>query len=374
MSRKLVCIGNGPVMSFTPYMAKLALTLKSMNIDVKFITWKRKQDYTTAKDPDNISQYCLLHSGMVKLPKMFLVLTYIYWMIKLFVFILFSKDRYYFCSRFENCFPVWLASKFRSINYIYADRDSLFSTYSWPRPLKALIKSIESKIATSSFVHLIPGHSRNFTGNDNVEVVQNLPASWTLSKSIEIAKSRKSNCTEPECLCVYLNGWLAPTRGRKHIINAISNVAISDRVKFIVAGDFDQDFSDAISDCTNVHMLGRLSNEEALSYYYSSDIVVSLYDPSIEINVKAEPNKWWDCVFTNTPFVTNYGIETLSGFEGLVPFYQIDYQDEMSLSQFIETISLDPKYKRNKEFTQDVNYPYWDEKVENIISKFLEEV
>lgn len=373
MSRKLVCIGNGPVMSFTPYMAKLALTLKSMNVDVEFITWKRESDSTTAKDPDNINQYCLLNSGRLSVPKCFLVITYIYWMLKLFAFVLLSKDRYYFCSRFENCFPVWLGSKFRSINYIYADRDSLYSTYSWPSAIKPLIKWVETKIATSASVHLIPGESRDFTGHVNVEIVKNLPASWTLNKSIQIANSRISEGTDSEQLCVYLNGWLAPTRGRKHIINAICNANLLDKVKFIVAGDFDQDFSDTISGSTNVEMLGRLSNEEALSYYYSSDVVVSLYDPSIEINVKAEPNKWWDCVFTNTPFVTNYGIETLAGFKGLVPYYQIDYQDEMSLSYFLETVSLDEKYKRNRTNTQDVNYPYWDERIKDIINKFLEE-
>ena len=369
MKSDIVCIGNGPVMSFTPYMAKLALTLDSLGYKTKFITWCRLSDQTTAKDPDSVVVHTIYRRGRSGNTSTSLVFMYLFWMIKLFFYILKSRDKNYICSRFENCFPVWLASKFRPISYIYADRDALHSTYNWPTPLKFLIKKIETKIALAAQFHLIPGKSRDFTFSDNVRVVPNVPATWIVKTAIALSKNRTK---KKENFTVYINGWLAPTRGRDQILNVISSAKLKHRVDFIVAGDMSPDHIDVMKRQKNVTYLGRLSNELALSYYYSSDVVVSLYDPTIEINTKAEPNKWWDCVVTKTPFITNFGISTLPLFEGLVEYDVIDYFKHNSLENCL--IKRSNEYEcaaleSNEDFSGLV---LWDIQIRDLLDEFIE--
>ena len=60
----------------------------------------------------------------------------------------------------------------------------------------------------------------------------------------------------------------------------------------------------------NVTHYGELSQHEALALYRQADLACTFYDPAIQINRYAEPNKWWDCVFMGTPPVLNEGIAT----------------------------------------------------------------
>lgn len=369
MKNKIVCIGNGPVMSFTPYMAKLALTLEGMNLRAKFLTWQRLSDKTTATDPSCIDVEVLMFKGRSDTSSASLVMLYLLWMFKLFFFILKSDDTHYICSRFENCFPIWLASKFRKLNYIYADRDALHSTYNWPKVIKWFIKWLESKISLAAKVHLIPGQSRDFTNGTNVKVVPNLPSTWILETAKDIYKSR-GRITEDGILTVYINGWLAPTRGRVHILNALSSAKLKNSVKFIIAGEMQEEHIKSFEKQINVRYLGRLSSEEALSYYYDADVVVSLYDPSIEINTKAEPNKWWDCAVTRTPFITNFGIDTLEQFTDLVEYELIDYTDVHSLETCLLYYAGKNREKNSIITKDDMSVELWDNQVLDIINDF----
>lgn len=371
MNKKIICLGNGPVMSFTPYMAKLAMTLKHLNLDIDFVTWERESDITTAVDPDNVKVNVLMRKGNKESSRLMLLLFYFLWMFKLFFYVVSTNhdNKLFICSRFENCFPVWVASFFKKIEYIYADRDALHFTYKWPYLIKIIIKKVESLMAARAVVHLIPGESRDFTKLNNVVVVNNLPSSWVLNEAFLIHEKR--NIIKKDKVIVYINGWLVTTRGLEQILAAITSKELIDFYEFIIAGDVDNKLLDAIKKMNNVKYLGRLSNEEALSYYYDSDVVISLYDPAIEINRKAEPNKWWDCVATNTPFITNNNIDTVINFDGLVKYWVIDYNEQKSLLKFL--FYNKNEIKQHDKCLANVNIELWDVKISNLINKVINE-
>ena len=97
---------------------------------------------------------------------------------------------------------------------------------------------------------------------------------------------------------------------------------------------------------------------------------MSLYDPSIEINTKAEPNKWWDCAVTGTPFITNFGIDTLKLFTDLVEYKEIDYTDDYSLEtcliNYAEKNISPPPVIANDAMTVEL----WDTQIVDIITDF----
>ncbi|MCL1044145.1 hypothetical protein L2737_02205 [Shewanella electrodiphila] len=362
--KKVICLGNGPVMSFTPYMAKLANVLCELGIATNFVTWVREDDVTTAKDPDNVETTILYKSKETKV-KFILVLKYFLWMIKVFLFASLSKEKYFICSRFENAFPLFLVSLFKNISYLYADRDNLHSTYKWPSIIKKVIYKIECLVAARAKIHLVPGLSRNFTSLNNVRIISNKPSRSLYNKAKLIFNSRDNNLDES--YVVYINGWITKNRGLHQISDAIVS-KYSKKVKFLIAGDATS-MSNELLTLDNVNYLGRLSNEEALSFYFESHLVISLYDPSIKINRLAEPNKWWDCVLSQTPFISNFGVSTVERYNDLVEFHLIDYKTPYSLFEAIEKVS---KINRTKKPVKLNCFKFWDDEMKDIIMEFID--
>lgn len=366
---KLYCLGNGPCMSFTPYMSKMANTLHSLKIPITFVTWNRVvAEDSLISDPENVSVIKLMNTKNTS-NKLLLFFQYLFWMAKVFFFFLFKKDLKIICSRFENVFPIWCLSKFKKINYIYCDRDNLHSTYAWPVGVKSALKKLETQIARDAKFHLIPGISRDFTGFDNVKVIPNLPDEKTLSEAYSYYQNNNyKDLKSKYSKVVYINGWLKPTRGLSHIKKALLNDRCND-ILFIIAGGADDEFLSVINERSNCLYLGHVSNAVALSYYYVSDVVIALYDPSIDINKVAEPNKWWDCALTKVPFITNYGITTLSDFKGYGNFVCIDYDDEQSLFRFLENDF--EMLNSIKKHPTSIDVQTWDKQFEILILEFI---
>ncbi|WP_133153758.1 glycosyltransferase [Vibrio sp. 10N.222.55.F9] len=357
-------------MSFTPYMSKMANSLDTLGIKVEYVTWARKD--LTGTDNGIDDPHCvelnLLMETQQSSNKVVLLFQYILWMLKLLTFFSFNgKNSKIICSRFETAFPIWILSKFVSLEFMYCDRDNLHSIYPWPNFIRKIIKYIETKVARDSKVHLIPGVSRDFTGFDNVRVIPNLPDRDTLEKSLQFSKENNLYALRSGYKnVVYINGWLKPTRGLVHIKDALFSNRCEDTL-FLIAGGIDTNLLRRIEGRTNCIYLGQLSNVVALSYYYIADLVVALYDPRIEINKVAEPNKWWDCAVTNTMFVSNFGIDTLKEFGKYANFGCIDYGAESALTEFLinDFDSLGLKARDIKSIEP------WDIQFNKVIQEFL---
>lgn len=365
---KFSIVGVGENITSIPYLYKLSNVLCELG-KVDYICWDRNDYSNSLKFPKNIDRKCVLSFRTNN--KYMLIIGYFFWFLSLLKYILIKGDsnRLYFASRLDAAGPLMLASLIRpSIKYVYLDRDAYHMTYKLGM-FKGLVEKIETTVASRSVFHFIPGKSRNFTKKENVRVIENTP-----NKSFFIEAEAKSKILQrTEKFTIYVNGWLVDTRGAQAILKCASNL---DKRKYqiIVAGPTQCVAIKELVKLPVVNYLGQLSNIDSLSYYFISDVVLSFYDPSIEINRKAEPNKWYDCVFTNTSFITNYGIETAKPFINCGLCYLINYDDDGALLRLIHDMnSHRKKYDEkegkndNKELLKQLGVDYWDEKVKNII-------
>jgi hypothetical protein len=322
MNYTLVAVGKD-IFAF-PYLYKLSNILTDLG-ELEYVHWDRSSKEDNVEQLDHIIYKKMI--GFCPTNKVSLLIGYVLWFFSLLKFFLFNADttRLYFVSRLDAAGPLMLASLVRpSIKYVYLDRDAYHMTYKLG-VFKGFVKKIETIVASRSVFHFIPGVSRNFKNNENVRVIENTPN----KKFLLEAETQRS-----EKFIIYVNGWLVDTRGAQAILKCANNLD-KDKYQVIVAGPTQCVAIKELVKLPVVNYLGQLSNIDSLSYYFISDVVLSFYDPSIEINRKAEPNKWYDCAFTNTPFVSNYGIQTADPFVKSGLCHLINYDDDRALLQLV---------------------------------------
>lgn len=358
---KFTLVAVGENITAYPYLFKLSTILKEEG-DLEYIYWSRTTDKHDTLD--DIEYNMIL--AVCPNNKASLLIAYFVWIFKLFTVFLKRppSERIYFVSRLDAAIAMWslrfLGKKFK---YIYLDRDAYHMTYQLGF-FKPFVRWFEASIAKQALYHFIPGKSRDFTKAKNVLTIENTPNRKIFEEAKELGKSLKKDIR----FTIYINGWLVKTRGASAILQAIKTLDPK-KFKVLVAGPVQcKPISDLI-DLDVVEYLGQLSNTASLSYYFISDLVLSFYDPTIEINRKAEPNKWYDCVFCGVPFLTNSGIETSEPFEKIGLAKTINYNSEEDLIKLLETSqhnrevsNIDPAVLINT-----LGVDYWDEKVRNVI-------
>lgn len=360
---KLSVVAIGKDFTQYPYLSKLIDVLSS-NGNVEYIYWNRGGSEKTV---ENISYKELLYSLPVN--KTNLIVGYIKWIFNIFKYIIKSDtgNTIFFTSRFDSALPFCIASIFsKKIEYVYLDRDCYHMTYSLGF-FKPIIKKIESIVGKRSLVHLVPGKSRDFTGFNNVVVVPNTPSHALFLEAKNRAKVLKKSST----FTIYINGWLVETRGANMILKALEMFNSSQiAINFLVAGPVKCSNINKLLEFDFVTYLGELNAQDSLSYYFVSDLVFAFYDPSIEINRFAEPNKWYDCVFSNTKFVTNKGLLTSSQLEDVGLAHTVQYGDFVELFKLILKL-MEENSKLNKEILENLGYQFWDVKVREIIEQLV---
>lgn len=356
-SYKYSIVAIGRNLQSYPYLAKMYDALSSLG-KTSYLHWDR--------DIGNNPLYkWALFSGKPR-NKIMLLFFYCLWVSKLFFFFLSKADRntIYFCSRLDAAFPAYFVGFFGvKIKYIYLDRDAYHMAYKLG-VFRPLIKFIETSVASKALRHFIPGESRNFTKLSNVCVIHNTPSFDFLEKAKVLSEEKKRSIK----FTVYINGWLTDTRGSGFILKAVKKLD-PEVYNVYVAGPSECEAIDELKELPVVEYLGQISNIEALSYYYLSDVVFSFYDPSIEVNRNAEPNKWYDCAFTGTAFITNNGIATYNLFKKDGYSFLVDYGDAQGLLSLVEVLNL----KKTKEllnvnpYYKDLDMDFWDYRVKHIV-------
>lgn len=336
---ELLIVGIGHTLKGQPYFAKLERVLKKKGLPYRFLAWQRlnSPDIRLNDSDAALFKEVVYEGGREGSPS--LVFNYLVWMAKLFTYLMKRKSEsgtLVLASRFDSAFVMSLitlvCSRYR---YIYLDRDALHLSYKWPLLLKKLILFIEYFVAKRALFHVIPGESRNFTKFSNVKIVRNSPEESILKEAGKFADS----LTKSDKLTIYINGWLTEGRGMAFVAEALKKYG--DEILVYVAGQQGCAAAAEIMSLPSVCSLGVLSNDKALAYYYVSDLVISFYDPSIDINRVAEPNKWHDCLVTKTPFVTNMEIQTARFYEDKNLCFSVKYNDVEALRTLIDNLIID---------------------------------
>jgi len=133
-------------------------------------------------------------------------------------------------------------------------------------------------------------------------------------------------------LVVYFNGWIGETRGAPIFLKIMQEANTRGiPIKMLVAGRLAGVSSLALAELPNVTYYGNLDLPDALELYRDADVALIYYDPNVEINRLAESNKWGDCVFLNTPFITNSEVKTADQFFHRGAAIPVPYSDDDGL-------------------------------------------
>ncbi|OKY26755.1 MULTISPECIES: glycosyltransferase family protein [Thalassotalea] len=306
-------------------LANFLFNDKKVN-SLKHIAWIRDASEAIEKElpTHKIETKALITGGGYggKLTK----LLYIWWMLRVFGYCLLRKDNSpIWALGFETAFPALLAAKIRKFDIIFDDADRFSLVFPFPSFIKRCIQALEEYTSTRVLMHVIPGEDRYKQLSKNMFTLKNTPSREELSKA---KKLYRENNWPTSKIIININGWLGKDRGMNAALY-IANKFQSDEIKFIVAGKVDCKAAQELISLDNVSYLGKVSNAMALASYFSSDYVLTYYDPAIEINKFAQSNKWGDALSTNTNIIVNSEVKTaksLRKYPGtiMVPYHDTD--------------------------------------------------
>jgi len=262
---------------------------------------------------------------------------YIIWFFVVFFRLLFKRKSFVWALGLETAFPAVLAAFFKGHQIIFDDADRFLLIFNFPLPLKNIINLLEKFTSARSFYHVIPSKrrynyiSRKFIELKNLPTKNNIAAAKRMDIPVEVKRLAEDK------LVVYVNGWLCETRGVDFLLDFISKVkskGLSKNVLILIVGKMDSERLASKIANDFCHHIPEMKYEQALSFYRISDYVLTLYDPSIEINKFAESNKWGDALSFNVKPVINSGIVTSDFIKNIALF--VDYSNSDGLVMDIE--------------------------------------
>jgi hypothetical protein len=198
-------------------------------------------------------------------------------------------------------------------------------------------------------------------------VVANAPAASSLRKAEQIARAK--TLVRGTKFTLLVSGWLTGTRGLGMVLAAAKALDPA-RFQILMAGDILCPEAVELSRLSCVNYLGVLSLEDAVALNYASHLVACFYDPAIEINRLAEPNKWQDCLATRTPFVTNVEILTAKRFIENHACFAVEYGNDSALIGLLQNLINAPEQlERARASLAKIPFVAWDDAMGQVLSE-----
>ncbi|MFA0533133.1 hypothetical protein AB4528_10025 [Vibrio breoganii] len=354
-------------------LVKFIRCYRNAGINVEFIGWARQSSEEECKKIDLPVSHILKGGGYGTKSRRF----YPLWFFSVFLKALQlpAKSQVHALG-WESAFPILIASFIKKHKIIFDDADRFSMILNLPKPLGVFIQFLERATSGKVQYHIIPSYSRYTWKNKTMFVIKNTPTSWDIKSVLKKKISKKNNIKERP-LNVYINGWVGDTRGAKIFLEVFRKLASENRnIIIIFAGRVDSQHGIDLIELPNVRNMGSLSQKEALELYANTDVVITYYDPAIEINTRAESNKWGDCVAFNVPFIVNSEVETAIDFVENGCAWSIKYHDNNELYKLLLKLESHREYilSAKKNFSKlNSEYMVFDKKVEQLIEGLQDE-
>ncbi len=335
-----VVLAQGNPFRKNPYLAKLSLVLDEAGVPHEFWIWRRDSSSIEDRRVRVLLDVGSWGGGFIN------CIGYLIWGVML-AFRVFpsTRETVYFCSRLDSALPCAFVAIFRRCNFVFLDRDTLSKSYPWPGVIRTVIESLEGFVSGRAMLHIVPGESRakNRRLQANLRIVPNTPHSELIAAARQLAPADRAPTAR---LRVLVSGLVSPERGAAMILRAIEE-ADPEKVEFYCAGRLIGDDARQLAARLGSDYKGLVSNEEALALTIRADVVLAFYDPRLEINRLAEPNKWFDCAALGVPFVTNRGIETATPFAEVGGCFFCHFGNGIGLAALLERLYQDRTLLRN---------------------------
>lgn len=339
--------------------------------DIAYWGWKRTPDETLGTHLEGVVESrALLKGGGFRsaLTRFY----YLAWMLRVFLAVLWYAPQRVYCLGLETALPVWVASRLRRrICYVFDDADRLVLLWNLPMPIEKMITALEQKVSRDAATHIVPTLARYDYRTSKLYEIANMPEQSQVEEAMYAAKPKRDNR-----LHVYVNGWLDKSRGLVLIDKAaeiLENQNCNDVVFNVAIGRLTGQPL-AFLERSNVNYLGNLSHTQSLSEYCANDVVLTFYDPAIQINRYALPNKWGDAISMNTPIILNEGIETAAPLITAGIAFTIPFNDPNALVTLLLNLHRDSNQldkARDAIAIVKSEYKPFDEAIEPVMTNFM---
>ncbi len=344
-------------------LRKLVQLLQEMGHPVEFWGWERGGEQT---EPHPNLTLKILHRGGGYGGKAML-LHYPRWMAKLWWNFLFNtKGRPLYCLSFDTAVSAAFAFRKR---FIFDEADNFSMLSNWPGWMRKTFEICENIAAKKSKIHLLPSKFRTKKVRSNDRFLPNMPTRSAVDQAKAMASER--GYAPGPVLTVLVTGRLVADRGIAPILEAYRRLG-PEKLHLLVAGrTFAAESEDLIKE-PGVEYLGVVTNEEALALNYRAHLTLTYYDPALEINRVAEPNKWGDCLATNTPFLVNSEVVTAKEYIDAGACVHVPYNDVDALVALLTRLSENPaELQEVKNQLANFSASAWDDGMRKIIAEWL---
>lgn len=348
-------------------LAKMVPYFLDAGFDIVMYGWERERgekDKLSWND-SRVSENIILKGGGYVSVKARLM--YPIWMALVFLKVLsVGRKKTFFCLGWETAFPARLAGAINGARIIFDDADRFSMVVKMPLLFRRVVEALEKWTSYNVFLHIVPGLKRYDWKHDKMIILRNTP----LKKDFVYAESEEIKEIEGD-MVIYANGWVGQTRGAPVFLEVMKKLlGRGSGIVMIIAGRVDSKEGHELTKLPNVEFYGELPQKEALLLYRSSDLVLTFYDPNVEINKKAESNKWGDCVYFSVPFVVNSEVETAEEFLRSGAAWSVPYSDADSLASLLLDLSKNKKsifIRRNNIKKKRKEFPIFDDQMIKIL-------
>lgn len=344
-------------------MRKLVQLLQEIGHPVEFWGWERGGEKSEAPPGLDVR---ILHRGGGYGGKAMLK-HYPVWMAKVWWnLIRRAKGRPLYCLSFDTAVPAAFAFQKR---FLFDEADNFSMLSNWPKWMRKIFEICENFAAKRCKIHLLPSKFRTKVVRENDRFLPNMPTRAAVEQAKAMATER--GYTPGPVLTVLVTGRLVSDRGIGPILGAYRKLG-PEKVRLLVAGRTFAAEAEALINESGVEYLGVVTNEEALALNYRAHLTLTYYDPAIEINRVAEPNKWGDCIVTNTPFIVNSEVITAKEYMDAGACFHVPYNDIDALAALLERLSADrTELNAVKERLANFSAAAWDDGMRKIILELL---
>ena len=259
---------------------------------VEFWGWDRRK-LKIANDKLHKCQYLLSGGGF---GNKLLLLYYPIWMFLLFIKSIknLHEGENIIAINFDSAFPVFCASLFRRIEYIYEIHDEFGLSYRFPMFIKKMIMSVDHLVMKKARVVVHVDKNRVNYKNCTSVIIENSP--------LNAIREHHRNYDDITSTFAVI-GNISKGRGIDQILKfAQCNVGI----RILLVGKFyDVSLRKRFAELKNVVYYNYMSQDKLFVLLKKCCGIFSLYDPSLEINRLAASNKVYDAMMLGIPVITN---------------------------------------------------------------------
>lgn len=375
--KRVILLRSNPV-NPDPPVEKTALSLLNAGYSVTIICWDRDADYYLKKDHIQITDHKVevvrfgikgQFSGGIKknlLPLCVFLKRLRSWLIKnreeYDIIHAFDFDTGFVASRYAKKFNKKLV--YHILDY-YVDSHGLRNTF-----LEKPIAKLENSVIdfANSTIICTEKRKKQISGSNpkRLAVIYNTP-SYAQLKQCD-AKTEQNGRIK----IVYV-GILEPSRLIKDIATVVSE---NSDIEFHVGGfgTLEGFFKEKANTFDNIYYYGRVTYDQALSLENECDIMLAIYDPSIENHRFAAPNKFYESLMLGKPVIMARGTGMSEVVEENSVGVLIDFSKEGFVEGFNKLIEKKDEWpsmgERMKEIYRDQYC--WDEMERRLIELYSE--